>query len=127
VNDVGSITAVPLSIEYPIDTAGFDAQVLVLAVNVNGDVTVAPFEGVTTVMSETCAANTVMFSSTSACAFWPQHLTCRTCTPAAAVTLALNDVGSITAVPLSIEYPIETAGTPAHVVVLALTVNGEVT
>ena len=40
--------------------------------------------------------------------------------------LAEKDVGSITAVPLSIEYPIETAGTPEQVVVLAETVNGEV-
>jgi hypothetical protein len=38
----------------------------------------------------------------------------------------VNDVGSITAVPLSIEYPIDTAGSPAQVVVLAVTVKGEV-
>jgi hypothetical protein len=50
--------------EYPIDTAGFEAHVFVLAVSVNGDVTVAPLLGVATLISETGAASTVMFSST---------------------------------------------------------------
>jgi len=112
--------------EYPIDTAGFEAHVFVLAVSVNGELNVAPFEGVVTVMSEIAAAATVMFSSTSSCVFLPQHFTCNTCFPADVATLAVNDVGSIIAVPLSIEYPIDTAGTPAHMLVLAVTVNGDV-
>ena len=108
------------------ETAGLEAQVFVLAVSWNGELTVAPLEGVATVISETGVASTVMFNSTSACAFWPQHFTWSTCEPGAADTFAEKDVGSITAVPLSIEYPIETAGTPEQVVVLAETVNGEV-
>ena len=59
--------------------------------------------------------------------FCPQHFTCRTCGPGAAVTFAVKAVGSITADPLSIEYPIDTAVSPAQVFVLALTVKGDVT
>jgi hypothetical protein len=51
---------------------------------------------------------------------------CKTCAPGAAKTEAVKDVGSMTADPLSIEYPIETAGMPAQVVVLALTWKGDV-
>jgi hypothetical protein len=38
--------------EYPMVTAGLELQVVVLAVNVKGDCTWAPFEGVTTVMAD---------------------------------------------------------------------------
>jgi hypothetical protein len=41
----------PLSMEYPIETAVSPAQVFVLAVSTNGEVTVAPFDGVVTVMA----------------------------------------------------------------------------
>jgi len=104
VKEVGSMTAVPLSIEYPIETAGLEAQVVTLADSLNGDETDAPAVGVPTVMLEPEDADfTVMFSNTSACTFCPQHFTCRTCEPAEAETEAEKDVGSITAVPLSIE------------------------
>jgi len=86
------------------ETAGFDAQVLVLAVSVKGELTVAPLLGVATVMSEPeVAASTVMLSKTSSCTFLPQHLTWRMCVPGAALTDAEKDVGSMTAFPLSIE------------------------
>ena len=86
------------------ETAGFPAQVVVLAETVNGEVSVAPFEGELTLMFDVeDAAATVMFSRTSAWTLWPQHFTCRTCDPAEAETDAEKDVGSITAVPLSIE------------------------
>jgi hypothetical protein len=55
VNEVGSMTAVPLSIEYPIDTAGNPAHVFVLAVSTNGEVSCAPLLGVETVMAWTDA------------------------------------------------------------------------
>jgi len=48
--------AVALSIEYPIDTAGTEPQVAVLAVRVKGEVTCAPFAGVVTVMANVEAA-----------------------------------------------------------------------
>jgi hypothetical protein len=47
------------------DTAGFDAQVLVLAATVNGELRLAPFPGAATVMSEVFVEDcTVMFSDT---------------------------------------------------------------
>ena len=101
-----------------------EAQVLVLAVTVKGDDTLAPLNGVATVMSEVVAF-TVMFSKTWSFTFCPQHFTCRTWDPGLAVTYAENDVGSMVAVPLSIEYPMETAVSPAHVFVLAVNRNGE--
>ena len=86
------------------ETAGFPAQVVVLAAMVNGEERVAPFEGAATLIFDVeDAAATVMFSRTSAWTFCPQHFTCRTCDPAEAETDAEKDVGSITAVPLSIE------------------------
>jgi len=57
------------------DTAGFEAHVFELAVNVNGDARVAPFAGVATAISETEAASTVIFSNCSSCVFLPQHFT----------------------------------------------------
>jgi hypothetical protein len=48
------------------------------------------------------------------------------CDPGLATTEALKDVGSMVAVLESIEYPIETAGTPPHVLVLATNLKGEV-
>jgi hypothetical protein len=59
--------------------------------------------------------------------FCPQHFTCRTCDPGLAVTFAEKDVGSIVVVPLSIEYPMETAVSPAQVFVLAVSRKGELT
>ena len=86
------------------ETAGFPPQVVVLAVTVNGEVSVAPFEGEATLMFVAVdAAATVMFNSVSAWTFLPQHFTCRMCDPEEAETDAENDVGSITAVLLSSE------------------------
>ena len=86
------------------ETAGFPPQVVVLAVTVNGEVSVDPCEGEATLMFVAVdAAATVMFNSVSEWTLLPQHFTCRTCDPAEADTEAENDVGSITAVLLSIE------------------------
>ena len=43
--------------EYPIETADTEPQVLVFATNVKGDVTWAPFAGVVTVMADAVAAH----------------------------------------------------------------------
>jgi len=86
------------------ETTGFPAQVVALAATVNGEVSVAPLDGAATLMfDDEDAAATVMFMRTSAWTFCPQHFTCKTCDPAEAETDAEKDVGSITAVPLSIE------------------------
>ena len=75
-----------------------------LAVTVKGDDTLAPLNGVATVMSDdVVAARTVMFNKTWSFTFCPQHFTCRTCDPGLAVTYAEKDVGSMVAVPLSME------------------------
>jgi len=44
--------AEPESIEYPIDTAGTEAQVVVLATRLKGEVNDAPAEGVVTVIAD---------------------------------------------------------------------------
>ena len=96
------------------DVAGTPAQVVVLAASVNGAVTLAPFAGLLTVMSDpvvgggvggggVVAAATVMFTFVWLLACLPQHFTLSTCGPALAVTLALNEVGSATVAPLSME------------------------
>ena len=46
---------------------------------------------------------TVMGKSSCSAVPLPQHLTCSVCDPALAVTDAVNEVGSITAEPLSME------------------------
>jgi hypothetical protein len=51
VNDVGVMVVAPESIEKPIDAAGFEAQVAVLAVSWKGEVTWAPLAGVVTVIA----------------------------------------------------------------------------
>ncbi len=58
--------------------------------------------------SENCGVaatgvSTVMGSRTCSAVPLPQHLTCRVRDPEVAVTDAVNDVGSITAKPLSME------------------------
>lgn len=85
------------------ETADLDAQVVALAFNVKGEESCAPLVGAVTVIFDTGAETTVMLSRASEFTFWPQHLTCRTCAPRPAVTEALNEVGSMIAVPLSIE------------------------
>ena len=50
-NDVGSMIAGPESMEYPIETAGTEPQVVALAASSKGEVTCAPFAGVVTVMA----------------------------------------------------------------------------
>ena len=86
------------------ETAGFPPHMVVLAATVKGEVSVAPFEGAATVMLDVVdAAWTLMFSRTCEKVPLPQHFTCNTCEPDAADTLALNDVGSITSDPLSME------------------------
>jgi len=95
------------------DVAGTPAQVVVLAASVNGAVTLAPFAGLLTMMSDpvvgggveggVVAAATVMFTFVWLLACLPQHFTLSTCGPALAVTLALNEVGSVTVGPLSME------------------------
>ena len=54
VNEAGSIVSPPLSIEYAIETVGTEAHVCALAVTINGEVTVAPFVGLETVMAPSC-------------------------------------------------------------------------
>ena len=94
------------------EAAGCELQVLVFATRLNGDVSWAPFAGLMTVISDPVAGGvpdpgvddaTVIFSSTWSFVFRPQHFTWRTCAPGVAVTVALNDVGSMIALPLSIE------------------------
>jgi hypothetical protein len=51
VKEVDSMIADPESMEYPIETAGTEPQVEVLATSLNGEVIVAPFAGVVTVMA----------------------------------------------------------------------------
>ena len=51
-NDAGSVTACPLSIEYVMDFTGRDWQDSALAVTKKGDVTLAPLRGATTDMPE---------------------------------------------------------------------------
>jgi hypothetical protein len=46
---------------------------------------------------------TLIVNSTWSFTCCPQHLTCKICVPGDAVTDAENEVGSITAVPLSME------------------------
>ena len=114
-NAAGALVVLPPSMEYPMDVAGTPAQVVVLAASVNGAVTLAPFAGLLTVMSDpvlvagggvgggAVAAATVMFRFVWLLACLPQHFTLSTCGPALAVTLALNEVGSATVAPLSME------------------------
>jgi hypothetical protein len=51
VKDIGTIVVEPESIEYPMETAGFEPQVPVLATRLKGEPTSAPFAGVVTVMA----------------------------------------------------------------------------
>lgn len=51
-NDAGSVTACPSSIEYVMDVTGWDWHDSALAVSENGDVTLAPSRGATTEMPE---------------------------------------------------------------------------
>ena len=86
------------------ETAGSEAHVFTLAVRVKGDFKVAPAAGVDTVMFDVGAADrTVMLNSTWSFTFCPQHFTCNVCVPGVADTKAEKDVGSMMAVPLSIE------------------------
>jgi len=101
-NEVGSIVAVALSIEYPIETAGTEPHVVVLATSLKGDVTVAPFPGLATEILEVPATMVMLKSSWSFTCF-PQHFTWRTCGPGLATTLAVKDVGSMIAELWSIE------------------------
>src|SRR5580700_8541271 len=98
------------------DSAGTEAHVFVLATRSNGEVRVAPLAGLATEILE-AAATIVMFKSNWEFTCLPQHFTWRTCGPGLATTDAVKDVGSMIAVLLSIEYPIETAETPPHVLV----------
>ena len=79
-----------------------------LAARVFGGVICAHLAGLVTLMSAPVPVPglddaTVIFRSTWSFVFWPQHFTWRTCAPGVAVTIALNDVGSMIALPLSIE------------------------
>jgi len=77
VNEVGSMTAVPLSIEYPIETAASPAQVFVLALSVKGDVTTAPFVGVETVMAWVDAVQPTSANATNSNLFMGDFLVVR--------------------------------------------------
>jgi hypothetical protein len=69
-----------------------------------GDETVSPAVGLLTVIAAVETTEpTVMSTSTAPFTPFPQHLTCRICAPALALTIALKDVGTMVVEPLSIE------------------------
>lgn len=78
-----------------------DEQTVETAERANGDVTVAPDAGLLTVIA--LPERTVMARSATPLTPCPQHLTCRICAPAVALTLALKDVDTMVVAPLSIE------------------------
>ena len=51
VNDIEVMVVGPESMEYPIDAAGFEEQLMVLATSWKGEATCAPFAGAPTVMA----------------------------------------------------------------------------
>jgi hypothetical protein len=88
------------------DTVCAEAQMLELAAILKVELTSAPFAGVVTFISgpePPPEETTVIFRSVWLCVPAPQHLTWRTCGPLLADTIALNEVGSTIAVPLSME------------------------
>src|SRR5450631_416086 len=70
---------------------------------------------------------TLTLSEMLSCTCLPQHFTWTTCAPGSADMVALKDVETNVVGPESREYPMLTAGRDAHVLVLAISLNGEVT